>query len=194
MNARVKFLLSLCFLIICSGISAFLKKNFTPKSYVFDMKYSIFLQDPQNVSYTTKKTIQTSRETEVFFSKIMTPVFFCEKDNQTFFLSEKGEIIENVAPNQVLKLIKLECDNFSLVKESYKLLKKLPLKSMVLIDNRRWRVEYIAKDGKIITVEFPDLNPNLDEFFDLEKKYELSKKYSTIDLRFRNKIGILDKN
>lgn len=192
LKSKTKILLAFTFFLSCLGLMSFSKNILHKKTYVFDWRYSLRLQEPTEISYTEQKTIQTSRESEIIFAKIMTPVFSYKKDGESCVLSAECEEIAHVAKKEELKLIILNCSDLSLAKGLYQTVKKLPVVSITLIDNRRWRIEYVSKDGKIITVEFPDLKPNIDAFCALDEKYGLSKKYSNIDLRFHDKLGILN--
>jgi hypothetical protein len=191
-NARVKILSCLMFFLSILGISSASKIFITPKTYVFDWKYSLFLQNPENVCYTAKNTLKTSSESEVIFAKIMNPVFEYKRNNEIIFLSEKCEEIKNISKKQDFKLVSLQCDeNFTLAINAYNNLKKLHLVSMKLIDNRRWQI-VILKHERIITIDFPGIIPNVEEFQSLDEKYNLTKKYTHIDLRFKEKIGVFE--
>lgn len=190
MNQQFKNLLSLLIMSLFFFISSLvfyknssLKNN---RTYVFDITYSPYLKLESQVSYTGNKTIKTSKCSEIIFGKIAIPVFQLSK-NPEIYLSEKCEKIENVKLDKYQNLILLDCADFNIIPEIYKSAKHLNLVSISLIDNRRWQI-VISKHHKLITIDFPAETPNIQKFEELDEKYNLTDKYTYIDLRFPNRI------
>lgn len=196
LNKNIKKLISVIFLLLSILISSILlKKNSdnTLKTYVFDRKYSYFLQDINEVSYTKIRLENTGKNKQVIFAKISKPVFVIkDKKENEIYLSKDCEKLEKISDNQKEKLIKLECgESFNLVPQSYEMLKNYNVISMTLIDQRRWQV-VILKNEKLITIDFAAGIPNVKDFESLDEKYQLTSKFKIIDLRFGSKIGVIE--
>lgn len=192
LNSMVKILFSLSFFLLCLFINSLNLKSKEVKRYVYDIKHSLFLKNPSDVNYTEKKVRKTSLHTEVIFANIIEPIFIIENKDKLIYLSKKCEIINNICADKTYKLIKLVgVSNFETIPEIYNNIKNLNVLTMTLIDNRRWKIT-ILKNENIINIDFPAGMPDIKYFEDLDKKYELTKKYKNIDLRFQSKIGILN--
>lgn len=191
-NNRTRFLSLVLIFLITLLFTSIVRGNFTNNVYVFDAKYSFFIQDPESVNYSNYKEIQTSKDTRVIFGKIASPVFVTESEGKLIYLSEDCKIIDNIKKDCETSSIKLFCNNnFDLVPQIYKSLKNFKVLSMKLVDQRRWQI-VILKNDNTVTIDFSSGMPNVEEFENLDKKYKLTEKYKNIDLRFKNKIGIIE--
>ena len=183
---------SLCWIFFSLSIfcnSMYIKNRITDQVKIFDNNYSFFLQDSSKVSHSLLQEVFASKYNSYFTAVIKKPIFVINKNDKVIYLSKDCEEIINITESDKIGLIELNCNNLELLPKIYKQLKHLNIIKMNFINNRRWQI-IIEKYNKLITIDFPAGEIDVENFKNLDNKYNLTKNFKTVDLRFQNKIGI----